>query len=60
MLDSSVLYLDMPIMLGFTLAMLLMAIPRKGKAVIQKSQGILLTSLFIAFLILLYFRSTAV
>ena len=60
MLDSSVLYLDMPIMLGFTLAMLLMAIPRKGKAVIQKSQGILLTSLFVAFLILLYFRSTAV
>ena len=60
MLDSSVLYLDMPIMLGFTLAMLLMAIPRKGKAVIQKSQGILLTSLFVAFLILLYFRSIAV
>ncbi|MEA1990537.1 MAG: calcium/sodium antiporter [Pseudomonadota bacterium] len=60
MLDSSVLYLDMPIMLGFTLAMLLMAIPRKGKAVIQKSQGILLVSLFIAFLILLYFRSVAV
>lgn len=59
-LDSSVLYLDMPIMLGFTLAMLLMAIPRKGKAVIQKSQGILLVSLFIAFLILLYFRSVAV
>ena len=60
MLDSSVLYLDMPIMLGFTLAMLLMAIPRKGKAVIQKPQGILLVSLFIAFLILLYFRSVAV
>jgi len=59
-LDSSVLYLDMPIMLGFTLAMLLMAIPRKGKAVIHKSQGILLVSFFIAFLILLYFRSVAV
>ena len=60
LLDSSVLYLDMPIMLGFTLAMLLMAIPRKGKAVIQKSQGVLLVLLFIAFLILLYFRSIAV
>jgi len=59
-INTDVLYIDMPIMLGFTLAMLLMAIPRKGKAVIHKSQGILLTSLFIAYLIMLYFRSTAV
>ncbi|BCN92793.1 sodium:calcium antiporter [Thiomicrorhabdus immobilis] len=59
-LDRDVLLVDMPIMLGFTLLMLIMAIPRKGKAVIQKPQGVLLTSLFIAYLILLYFRSTAV
>jgi cation:H+ antiporter len=59
-LDSDVLYIDMPIMLGLTFMMLLMAIPRKGKAIIHKSEGILLVSLFIAFLILLYFRTTAV
>ncbi|HHT00640.1 MAG TPA: calcium/sodium antiporter [Thiomicrospira sp.] len=59
-LDSDVLYIDMPIMLGLTFMMLLMAIPRKGKAIIHKSEGILLVSLFIAFLILLYFRATAV
>lgn len=59
-LDKDVLNIDMPIMLGFTLLMLVMAIPRKGKAVIHKPQGILLTGLFIAYLILLYFRSTAV
>ncbi|WP_029406989.1 calcium/sodium antiporter [Thiomicrorhabdus sp. Milos-T2] len=59
-LDKDVLNIDMPIMLGFTLLMLIMAIPRKGKAVIHKPQGFLLTGFFIAYLILLYFRSTAV
>lgn len=58
-LHPDILYIDMPIMLGFTLMMLLMAIPRKDKAVIHRSQGILLTMLFVAFLVLLYFRSTS-
>lgn len=58
-LHPDILYIDMPIMLGFTLMMLLMAIPRKDKAVIHRSQGILLTTLFVAFLVLLYFRSTS-
>ncbi|WP_040725993.1 calcium/sodium antiporter [Thiomicrorhabdus sp. Kp2] len=59
-LDKDVLNIDIPIMLGFTLLMLLMAIPRKGGAVIYKTKGFLLVSLFVAYLILLYFRSTAV
>jgi len=60
MINSDVLYIDMPIMIGLTIAMIVMAISTKGEAVIHKSKGLLLSSLFIAYLILLYFRSTAV
>ncbi|MDX1353075.1 MAG: calcium/sodium antiporter, partial [Thiomicrorhabdus sp.] len=60
MLDKDVLTIDMPIMLGFTLLMLLMAIPRKNGAIIYRTKGLLLVTLFVAYLILLYFRSTAV
>ena len=57
-LDSDVLYIDMPIMLALTFLMLIMALPIKGKAVIYRGKGLLLTTLFISFLVLLYFRST--
>ena len=57
-LDQDVLYLDLPIMLGFTLAMLLLALPRKGKATITASKGLLLTLAFVAYLVTLYFRTT--
>ena len=59
-IEKDVLSIDMPIMLGFTLVMLLMAIPRKGGAVIYKTKGFILLTLFISYLILLYFRTTAV
>lgn len=59
-LEKDVLTIDMPIMLGLTIAMLVMAMSRKGEAVIHKGKGLLLSSLFIAYLILLYFRSTGV
>ena len=57
MLDKDVLYIDMPIMLGLTLLMLIMALPKNGKAVIYRGKGAILTVLFISFLVLLYFRS---
>ncbi len=57
MIDKEVLYIDMPIMLGLTLMMLIMALPRNGKAIIHRGKGLLLTSIFIAFLVMLYFRS---
>lgn len=57
-IDKDVLYIDMPIMLGLTLLMLLIALPRKGKAIIYKGKGVLLTAIFIAYLVMLYFRST--
>lgn len=57
-LDKDVLYIDLPIMLGFTVLMLIMAIPRKGGAIIFRTKGTLLLTLFVAYLILLYFRAT--
>jgi len=59
-LDKDMLNIDLPIMLGFTLLMLVMALPRKGSAVISKGKGFLLLALFITYLITLYFRSTGV
>ena len=58
-LDKDVLYLDMPVMIGFTLAMLILALPRKGKASIGTFKGLLLTGAFVAYLVTLYFRTTA-
>jgi len=58
-LDPSVLSIDYPIMLGFTLAMILLALPRKGKAVMNKKAGILLLASFIAYLVLIYFRTVS-
>jgi len=59
MLDSEILSIDMPVMLAFTLLMLLFALPRKGKAVINTPKGLLLTLGFVAYLMTLYFRTTA-
>lgn len=56
-LDAEVVTTDFPIMLGFTVAMLLLALPLFGKAVISRPKGLLLTIGFIAYLVLLYFRS---
>ncbi len=57
-LESDILLIDMPVMLGFTLLMLLFALPRKGRAVINKPKGLLLTFGFVAYLVVLYLRST--
>jgi cation:H+ antiporter len=56
-LDKDMLIIDMPIMLGFTLLMLLFALPRKGRAVIDKPKGLLLTFGFVAYLVVLYLRN---
>jgi len=58
-IDNATLLLDYPIMLALTLAMLLVALPRKGKAVITKFEGSILLISFIAYMLLLYFRSVA-
>ncbi len=57
-LDNNMLFVDLPVMLGFTLLMLLFALPKKGKAVIGKPKGLLLTAGFVAYLVVLYLRST--
>lgn len=56
-IDIAVLQRDYPIMLAFTVAMLLVALPRKGNNAISKVEGILLLSLFASYLILLYFNT---
>lgn len=56
-LDKDVIFIDFPIMLGLTLLMLILALPKKGKAIIHTSKGVLLASLFVAYLVLLYFRA---
>lgn len=58
LIDKDVLYIDMPIMLGLTLLMLIMALPRKGTPVICRGRGLALSAIFISYLVLLYFRST--
>lgn len=57
LIDQDVLYIDMPIMLGLTLMMLIMALPRKNNSVIYRGKGLILTTLFITYLVMLYFRS---
>ncbi len=56
-LDKDMLIIDIPVMLGFTLLMLLFALPRKGRAVIDKPKGLLLTLGFVAYLVVLYLRN---
>lgn len=56
-LDADVITMDFPVMLGFTVAMLLLALPLFSKAVINRPKGILLTAGFIGYLVFLYFRS---
>lgn len=58
-IDNATLLLDYPIMLALTLAMLLVALPRKGKAVITKTEGYILLISFLGYMLLLYFRSVA-
>ncbi|WP_178861397.1 calcium/sodium antiporter [Thiomicrorhabdus cannonii] len=58
-LEPATLYEDLPVMLGFTLAMLLFAFSRKGDAVIHTGKGLLLLGAFAAYLVLLYFRTQA-
>jgi len=57
-IDQDILSIDMVVMLGFTLAMLVLALPIKGKAAITAPKGLLLTFAFVAYLVSLYFRST--
>lgn len=57
LIDNTTLIIDYPIMLALTLAMLLVALPRKGKAVITKFEGSLLLLSFVSYMLLLYFRS---
>lgn len=57
LIDTAVLQRDYPIMLAFTVAMLLVALPRKGNAVISRIEGFLLLSLFVGYLFLLYFNT---
>lgn len=56
--DADAVNIDMPIMLGLTLLMFVLAYPKKGAAQISKANGALLLALFVAFLVLLYFRAT--
>ncbi len=56
-IENTTLLLDYPIMLALTLAMLLVALPRKGKAVITKVEGFILLMSFIAYMVFLYVRT---
>lgn len=58
MLEKEVLSIDMLVMLAFTIAMLVLAIPRNGQATIHKFKGLLLTAGFVTYLVVLYFRAT--
>lgn len=59
LIDTAVLQRDYPIMLAFTVAMLLVALPRKGNAVISRIEGFLLLALFVGYLTLLYFNTVS-
>ncbi len=55
-IDDSVLLLDYPIMLVLTLVMLLVAMPRRGAAVITRTEGAVLVGAYIGYLGFLYIR----
>lgn len=59
LIDMEVLQRDYPIMLAFTVAMVLVAIPRKGNASISRIEGFLLLALFVGYLTLLYFNTVS-
>lgn len=59
LIDMDVLQRDYPIMLAFTVAMLLVALPRKGNAAISRIEGFLLLALFVGYLTLLYFNTVS-
>lgn len=58
-IEANTLLIDYPIMLVLTLLMLLVALPRKGKAMITKVEGGLLLASFFGYLLLIYFRMMA-
>lgn len=58
-IEKTTLIVDYPIMLALTIAMLLVALPRNGKAVITKFEGSILLLSFVGYMILLYFRTIA-
>lgn len=55
-ITHTTLLIDYPVMLAATLAMLIVALPRKGEAVITRFEGSLLLASFIAYLVVIYFR----
>ncbi len=57
LIGKDTLIIDYPIMLILTLAMLIVALPIKGKSVIGRKIGILFILSFVAYLVSLYFRS---
>jgi len=57
LVDSTTISIDYPVMLALTFAMLVLALPRKGKALVTKLEGFLLLGSFIAYMILLYYRT---
>lgn len=57
LISKDTLTIDYPIMLILTLAMLIVALPIKGKSVIGRKIGILFILSFVAYLVSLYFRS---
>ncbi|PLA73741.1 calcium/sodium antiporter [Hydrogenovibrio sp. SC-1] len=57
LIETTTLIIDYPIMLALTLAMLLVALPRKGRAVITRTEGSLLLISFVGYMLLLYFRA---
>lgn len=57
LIENTTLIIDYPIMLALTLAMLLVALPRRGSAVITRMEGSLLLISFIGYMLLLYFRA---
>lgn len=57
LLDGDLIRIDYAIMLGLTIMMLLVALPRKGATQVTRLEGGLLFTSFILYLALLYFRS---
>lgn len=58
-IEKSTLLLDYPIMLALTVAMLVVALPFRGKAIITRFEGFLLLSTFVGYMVFLYFRAVS-
>ncbi|CAN8141807.1 putative antiporter CaxA [uncultured Thiomicrorhabdus sp.] len=58
LIQEEMIFIDMPVMVGLTLGMLILAMPLRKVPTINRTRGVLLFLVFVGYLYLIYLRST--